>query len=174
MIRDEQLQQQGWRVDETLRGLETAAGRAIAALEPAVLQRAWTTVDQQLQALTAREGLLFQYLQRYHAFARIEFILSVRDAADPDQEDGIWHDDGSRDMAFTLSLTPDADRLEGGRLGIRRKGSPEGVLLPTAPFGTLFLYLTGRYDFEHRIHQVTKGCRIVIAGWCTMPAHDAE
>lgn len=168
MVRKAELQSLGYWVDEEACRPGSLLGQALVPLRQAVLAEDWQTVDASIQRLTAPSGLLFQVLQQYHFFQHIEFIISVRDAADPEQEDGIWHDDGSRSMAFTLSLTPDAAALEGGKLGIRRKGEASGVLLPTAPFGTLFLYLTGQYGVEHRIHQVTKGRRIVIAGWCSV------
>jgi hypothetical protein len=138
-------------------------------LLPLVESGSWLDLDQQVAALTSPGGALFTRLQQYHPFSHTEFIIAIRDALDPDQEDGIWHDDGSRFLAFTLSLTPEIDRLEGGYLGLRRKGSAAGVMLPTPNFGHLYVYLTGWYGYEHRIHRVTSGRRIIIAGWCSSP-----
>ena len=125
----------------------------------------WPGVDNEFQKLTAKGGRLFQYLNQYHDFESIEFIISIRDATNDWEEDGIWHDDGSRVFAFSLSLT--ASEVTGGRLGIRRKGEDQFVQLPTPSIGGIILFLTGIYGFEHKIHQVLEGKRIIIAGWCS-------
>ena len=125
----------------------------------------WSGVDNEFQKLTAKGGRLFQYLNQYHDFESIEFIISIRDATNDWEEDGIWHDDGSRVFAFSLSLT--ASEVKGGRLGIRRKGEDQFVQLPTPSMGGMILFLTGIYGFEHKIHQVLEGKRIIIAGWCS-------
>ena len=127
----------------------------------------WIEVDRAMGRLLQSDGALFRQLERYHTFTDIEHILAIRDAADPDEEDGIWHDDGSRSLAMTLSLTCDAHWIEGGRLGIRRKGEGGGVLLPTLELGDMDVYLTGRYGYEHRIHRVRGGRRVVVAAWCS-------
>ncbi|MFM7202395.1 MAG: 2OG-Fe(II) oxygenase [Myxococcota bacterium] len=124
----------------------------------------WVTLDRRLGELLQPTGGLWHHLQQYLTFESVEYILSVRDSADPDQEDGIWHDDGSRRLACTLSLTEDAIKLEGGCLGIRPKGGV-GVLLPTPPLGELIVYQTGVAGYEHKIHRVTAGCRVVAALW---------
>lgn len=134
-------------------------------LREAVEQENWTEVDRQVKILLEKNGSLYNLLQSFHTFEHVEFIISVRNASDEWQEDGIWHDDGSRVFAFSLSLT--LNPIEGGRLGIRRQGSETFVSLPTPSFGGIILFLTGVYGFEHKIHQVTNGQRIIIAGWCT-------
>lgn len=125
----------------------------------------WQELDQAFKLLTSPEGRLFQFLQTFHEFSSIEFIISIRDAANDWEEDGIWHDDGSRVFAFSLSLT--SQRIQGGRLGVRRKGEESMALVATPDFGGIILFLTGVYGFEHRIHQVTQGKRVIIAGWCS-------
>ena len=125
----------------------------------------WEELDQEFKKLTSKEGRLFKYLQEFHDFSSIEFIISIRDAANDWEEDGIWHDDGSRVFAFSLSLTT-AD-VKGGRLGLRHIGEEECTQIPTPSFGGIILFLTGIYGFEHKIHQVTQGRRIIIAGWCS-------
>lgn len=127
----------------------------------------WEELDSEFKKLTASEGKLFKFLKSFHDFNAIEFIISIRDSQNEWEEDGIWHDDGSRVFAFSLSLTLDTETLKGGRLGIRRIGSEQMLTLPTPSFGGIILFLTGIYGFEHRIHQVTKGKRIIIAGWCS-------
>lgn len=127
----------------------------------------WQALDQAIGKLVAPGGKLYQFLQNFHEFSSIEFIISIRDAKNDWEEDGIWHDDGSRVFAFSLSLTLAPQMIEGGRLGIRKKGQESFQEIPTPPFGSIILFLTGIYGFEHRIHQVKKGQRVIIAGWCS-------
>lgn len=137
------------------------------AVRNLVREENWKGLDDTFRELTSPTGRLFQFLQNYHDFHSIEFILSIRDSTNDWEEDGIWHDDGSRIFAFSLSLTENSKDVEGGRLGIKRKGDEKITLIPTPEFGGIILFLTGLYGIEHRIHQVTKGRRIIIAGWCT-------
>lgn len=130
-----------------------------------VIQEKWEELDQAFQALTSPEGQLYKTLKEYHDFQSIEFIISIRDSSNSWEEDGIWHDDGSRFFAFSLSLT--LGDVKGGRLGLRQKGSESGTQIPTPSFGGLIMFLTGIYGFEHKIHAVTQGKRIIIAGWCS-------
>jgi hypothetical protein len=125
----------------------------------------WDELDQTFQTLTQKDGRLYQFLQTFHDFQSIEFIISVRDATNEWEEDGIWHDDGSRVFAFSLSLTQ--GDIQGGRLGIRSKDEETFLPIPTPSFGGIILFLTGLYNFEHKIHQVTQGRRVIIAGWCS-------
>lgn len=125
----------------------------------------WPELDGAFQDLTKKDGRLYKFLNQFHDFNSIEFIISIRDAENEWEEDGIWHDDGSRVFAFSLSLTLEAP--EGGRLGVRRIGEENFLPIPTPSFGGIILFLTGIYGFEHRIHQVTKGRRVIIAGWCS-------
>lgn len=135
-----------------------------APVREALRAQDWSRLDRLLATLLAPGGLLWRHLCGYSSFETVEFILSVRDAADPEQEAGIWHDDGSRRLACTLSLTEAAETLEGGTLGIRPKGGT-GVFLPTPPLGGMIVYQTGYRGYEHKIHQVTAGCRVVAAIW---------
>ena len=125
----------------------------------------WPQLDFEFQNLTRKGGSLYKFLSQYHEFESIEFIISIRDANNEWEEDGIWHDDGSRVFAFSLSLTQ--DEIEGGRLGIRRTGEESFLKIPTPSTGGIIMFLTGIYGFEHKIHQVIKGKRIIIAGWCS-------
>ncbi len=127
----------------------------------------WKEIDDAFKHLSSPKGRLFEFLKQYHEFSSIEFIISIRDADSEWEEDGIWHDDGSRVFAFSLSLTENASEIEGGRLGIKRRSDERVALLPTPEFGGIILFLTGLYGYEHRIHRVTKGRRIIIAGWCS-------
>ena len=125
----------------------------------------WAAVDQAFSKLTSSGGELFQFLRKYHDFDSIEFILAIRDSKNEWEEDGIWHDDGSRVFSFSLSLT--LGEIEGGRLGVRKTGEAEFLEIPTPPFGGIILFLTGVYGFEHKIHQVKHGRRVIVAGWCS-------
>ncbi len=127
----------------------------------------WNGLDASMKELTKKDGILFKFLNNYHDFSEIEFIISIRDSSHEWEEDGIWHDDGSRFFAFSLSLTIDSQNVKGGRLGIRQKGAERFMEIPTPEFGGIILFLTGIYGFEHRIHQVLEGRRIIIAGWCS-------
>lgn len=140
-------------------------------LEPTVKrwveEGAWAEIDAHFQHLTAPGGKLFEFLLREHDFKNIEFILSIRDAQNDWEEDGIWHDDGSRMFSFSLSLTLNADEVKGGCLRVKKKEWKSYSEIPTPRYGDIILFLTGAYGFEHKIHQVTQGTRVVIAGWCT-------
>jgi len=130
-----------------------------------VIQEKWDELDQEFKLLTSKDGQLFKTLNAYHDFESIEFIISIRDSNNEWEEDGIWHDDGSRVFAFSLSLTLGV--VNGGRLGLRIKGNDTGATIPTPSFGGLIMFLTGIYGFEHKIQQVTSGKRVIIAGWCS-------
>lgn len=136
-------------------------------VKSAVEREDWNALDQEIMKLTSANGSLYNLLRTYHEFKDIEFIISIRDAENDWEEDGIWHDDGSRVFAFSLSLTLNPDQIEGGRLGIRKKQEEAFMEIPTPGMGTIILFLTGVYGYEHKIHQVKKGRRIIIAGWCS-------
>ncbi|MFL5812526.1 MAG: 2OG-Fe(II) oxygenase [Bdellovibrionia bacterium] len=142
-----------------------------AELRHAIEMRDWVRVDQLIQLETQPGGVIFEELRKYENFTQIEFIISIRSSLKEPDEDGIWHDDGSRVLAFSLSLTLDADAVEGGRLEMRKR-TREGVsevlhTIPTPPFGTAIIFATGHHGFEHKINRVSGGERIIIAGWCT-------
>ena len=136
-------------------------------IEEAVKNENWEALDESFKKLTGPTGELFNFLKTFHEFEFIEFIISIRDSNNPWEEDGIWHDDGSRVFAFSLSLSFYPETIEGGRLGIRKKGEVDFHELTTPPYGSIILFLTGSNGFEHKIHRVKKGKRIIIAGWCS-------
>lgn len=131
----------------------------------------WQALDQEFQLLCQKNGALFQYLKNFCDFNSIEFIISIRDGSNPDEEDGIWHDDGSRLMAFSLSLTK--LEIQGGVLEIKHQSGNPHHHLPTPRFGEIIIFLTGVHDFHHKINRVIKGKRIIIAGWCAQKADQA-
>lgn len=104
-------------------------------------------------------------LAEYKEFNHIEHIISYRRGDDPYEEDGIWHDDGSRVLAFSLSLNV-LGEIAGGTLGFRKKGA-DSIELGPYPAGTLLIFKTGMDGYEHRTARVIKGERLVCAGWCS-------
>lgn len=128
-------------------------------------QENWYAVDEAFKALTKKEGELFKLLHQFCDFETIEFIISIRDAHNPDEEDGIWHDDGSRKLAFSLSLTK--HEIQGGILEIKHQSGNPHHHLSTPRFGEMIVFLTGISGYYHKINKVTKGKRIIVAGWCS-------
>ncbi len=133
--------------------------------ESLVKQENWPLLDQLVRRSFTNPGPLFDLFQSIHPYQYFENIISIRDASDEFEEDGIWHDDGSRLFACSLSLTLHPQELEGGVLGIRKKEGGPIVYVPTPEFATAIIFKTGIDGFEHRIHKVTKGRRIIMAGW---------
>jgi hypothetical protein len=132
-----------------------------------VIARNWNELDQEMRREILPGGVVFEELQKYGNFSEIEFIISIRSSLEEPDEDGIWHDDGSRLFAFSLSLTLDHKAVEGGKLEIKRRDGSNLGEIETPPFGTMIVFATGQSDFEHKINRVTRGERIIIAGWCT-------
>jgi hypothetical protein len=131
----------------------------------AITSKDWYSLDKLFHIYTAPGGILFSFLQSFEEFNEIEFIISLREAQNDWEEDGIWHDDGSRKLAFSLSLTHHAP--QGGVLEIRKKGEQDSTFIPTPEFGSIIVFQTGLKGFEHKINAVTNGHRLIIAGWCS-------
>jgi hypothetical protein len=129
-----------------------------------IQQKNYPSLDQWARDLlnTGELHALFQKMLKYE---KTEYILALRDANDPDEEDGIWHDDGSRLMAFSLSLNLEHEKIQGGELRVRKKGEELYQALPTQPIGTLLIFKTGVDGFEHMVSKVTSHQRLVMAGW---------
>ncbi|MBY0515540.1 MAG: 2OG-Fe(II) oxygenase [Bacteriovoracaceae bacterium] len=124
----------------------------------------WDELDGVMK--NAVHGELKTYLQQFKKFSHIEHMLALRDGDNPDEEDGIWHDDGSRVLAFSWSLIF-FGKPSGGTLGIRPRGTTEAIELGPFDPGTLIIFQTGIDGFEHRTSRVTHGKRLVCAGWCS-------
>ena len=152
-----------------IRGYSLAQVKLPDSIYENVKNRDWNNVDQLIHREVKKDGVIFKELSKYAQFSEIEYIISIRSSLKEPDEDGIWHDDGSRVLAFSLSLTLEHQAIEGGRLALKkREGKPDGfVELVTPPFGTMIVFATGYLGFEHKIHRVTQGERIIIAGWCT-------
>ena len=140
-----------------------------ALVREKLLERNWEQLDQAIARETLPGGVIFSELQTHAKFLEIEHIISIRSSLEQPDEDGIWHDDGSRILAFSLSLTLDPAEIEGGVLEIRKRGgdSPKCETIKTPPYGTMIVFATGHQGFEHKINRVICGERIIIAGWCT-------
>ena len=139
-------------------------------LREMVLEKDWASLDAKIGSMCHRNGLLYETLKKVTHFESIEHLLSLRQAPD---EDGIWHDDGSRVLAFSLSLNINPSQITGGALSIRKKGHKtenEAAIynINTLPFGTLTIFLTGHDHFEHMTNAVIEGNRLVAAGWCSL------
>lgn len=124
----------------------------------------WPALDRVMRE--AIDERLRPLLQTHKNFERIEHMLALRDGSDPEEEDGIWHDDGSRVLAFSWSLNF-FGKLTGGTLGIRPRGTTNEIELGPFDPGTLIIFQTGMDGFEHRTSRVTQGKRLVCAGWCS-------
>ena len=130
----------------------------------ALQQEDWPLLDRLIAESTSPGGSLRTLLETFLDFSSIEHIIAIRSA--PNDEDGIWHDDGSRIMGFSLSLTLNQDTIKGGELQLRKKGETSAEVITTRALGTIVVFLTGVYGYEHRVTAVMSGRRIVIAGWC--------
>lgn len=129
-----------------------------------VIAQDWKKLDQLMAYLVAPTGHVFEKLKKYASFNSIEHMLALRDGANPEEEDGIWHDDSSRVLAFSLSLNF-YGLPTGGELEIRPRQGEGKMLGPYGP-GRMIVFRTGKDNFEHRTHKVQSGLRLVCAGWC--------
>lgn len=125
----------------------------------------WDELDQYFLLAERPGGLLYEFLAPLLDFESIEHIIAIRSA--PDDEDGIWHDDGSRILGFSLSLTQNHEGVRGGELRLRPKGEKDYQTFTTRPAGRILIFKTGIYGLEHMVSAVTEGKRVVIAGWCS-------
>ncbi len=138
-------------------------------LEAKVLEllnkEAWKELDQYFIEISKPGGSLRTFLDDYLEYNTLEHIIAIR--RPPDDEDGIWHDDGSRFLGFSLSLNRDHENIVGGELRFREKQKRETKVFPAQVYGRIILFLSGLYGYEHMVSAVTQGERIVIAGWCS-------
>jgi len=92
-----------------------------SAIKKAVLSKNYDELDRLIHIETKPGGIIFDTLKCFCPVNEIEFIISLRESHNEWEEDGIWHDDGSRILAFSLSLT--VNKPEGGVLEFRKKGA---------------------------------------------------
>lgn len=130
-----------------------------------VLQQNWAALDQHFLDISKKDGQLRNFLLEYLDFETLEHIIAIRRA--PEDDDGIWHDDGSRFVGFSLSLNRSPESIVGGELLFKKKNADRSMTFPPQPFGKIVIFLTGIFGYEHKVNAVTSGERIVIAGWCS-------
>lgn len=134
-------------------------------LKEFISQENFKEIDEIFKKLLKYDGDLFKFLASFTQYdiSHIEHIISLRDSDNEWEEDGIWHDDGSRVLAFSLSLT--LGLIEGGVLEFRKKQAEGSLKIPTPAYGDVIIFKTGVDEFEHKINRVIKGKRLIIAGW---------
>ncbi len=130
-----------------------------------LIKKSWKELDQYFLNISKPNGLLRNFLNQYLDFATLEHIIAIRSA--PDDEDGIWHDDGSRFLGFSLSLNRNHENIIGGELHFKKKESTHTEIFTPLPYGKIVLFLSGIHGYEHMVSAVTSQERIVIAGWCS-------
>lgn len=132
-----------------------------ASWNQCIKEQNWEELDRLAGQSLEKGGELHEKISKLCPIHKTEHILSLRSAPD---ETGIWHDDGSRDLAFSLALS--FEPFEGRGLSLRKKNqSDTAISLGFRPYGTLTCFLTGANDFEHRTEEVLSGERLVLAGW---------
>jgi hypothetical protein len=138
------------------------------ALEDCVQQfiqdKNWKALDDYFIQLSQKGEALHSFLGQFLEFTSTEHIIAIRSA--PDDEDGIWHDDGSRIIGYSLSLNLEPSSIAGGELRFKPKNAEQQNIFKPLPYGEMVVFLSGIYGYEHMVSAVTKGQRIVIAGWC--------
>lgn len=131
-------------------------------LLPLVKNQDYQALDQLFLNDSKVNGKLNQFLQAFYPYNFLEHILAIRT---PPDDDGIWHDDGSRHFGFSLSLNLDHENILGGELLVRKKNSQLETKYYPQPFGKMIIFLSGEFGFEHKVNKVTKGSRFIAAGW---------
>jgi hypothetical protein len=137
-----------------------------SSLPVLIEQERWNELDAWMSH-SFKSGEIAAIVDPLGPFTTKEHILALRSA--PDDEEGIWHDDGSRNLAFSLGLNLRPQTIEGGVLRLRQKGRIETeVSFPALAYGTMVLFLTGSSGWEHKVDAVTAGKRLICAGWLTL------
>lgn len=131
-------------------------------LLPFVKNQDYPALDQLFLYDSKAQGKLNLFLQTFYPFNFLEHILAIRT---PPDDDGIWHDDGSRHFGFSLSLNLDHQSIVGGELLVRKKNSTIETKYLPQPFGKMIIFLSGEFGYEHKVNEVTKGSRFIAAGW---------
>lgn len=136
-----------------------------------VIEENYQSLDQVYQESLKPQGFLWNFFKDHCVFEHLEGIIALRTA--PTDEEGIWHDDGSRIMGYSLSLNLSPELIEGGDLLLRprfqfKDSEDTGAMrFEPRPYGRIILFKTGKEYFEHRVTMVKKGKRLVLAGWCS-------
>lgn len=144
------------------------------SLKSLVENQRYDELDKVAGELIAPNGYLYNYIKKKFpsyfekSLYGFEYIISVRKGPQDIEEDGIWHDDGSRLLAFSLSLNINPDLIKGGELLFRPRNDKNNISsLDTRAFGVLTVFATGQEGWEHKTSLVSKGTRVIMAGWLT-------
>lgn len=98
-----------------------------------------------------------------------EWMLALRAGPQDKDQEGIWHDDSSRDLALSLSLNLIPEKIAGGMLLMRPRLTPNEVTTIAArTWGEGHLFATGKWGWEHKTTRVTSGNRLVLVVWITL------
>jgi Rps23 Pro-64 3,4-dihydroxylase Tpa1-like proline 4-hydroxylase len=133
------------------------------AIEQNVKEQDYDQLDAEVAKLLDGNGLLGQKLSELLNIEKTEFILTLRQP--PDDEDGIWHDDGSRELAFSLGLNLEVQQIIGGELELRQKKGDLSYQFSPLAWGEVLVFLTGIHGWEHRVLRVLQNRRLHAAGW---------
>ncbi len=118
----------------------------------------WSQIDQKM-------ALIYSPKQKWE----YEWMLALREGPQEEDQEGIWHDDSSRDLALSLSLNLDPQSIEGGELRLRHRSNREIVTSVKArPWGQAHIFATGKWDWEHKTSRVTLGNRLVLVVWLSL------
>jgi len=135
------------------------------------LKKDYEQLDTLAKTSLLSDGLLYLQMKKmapehFLKERSFEHILSLREGPQREDFDGIWHDDGTRFLAFSMSLNEDYKSIMGGELLMRHKSSREKIQAISArAFGTLTVFATGQDEWEHKTNLVLSGSRLVLAGW---------
>jgi len=100
-----------------------------------------------------------------------EWMLALREGPQEAEQEGIWHDDSSRDLALSLSLNLNPLQITGGELRLRPRANREEVTTISArAWGEAHFFATGKLDWEHKTSLVSTGNRLVLVVWITLTA----
>jgi hypothetical protein len=131
-----------------------------------IVDQDWNRLDQYLNRHFVSNNWILEKAKELTGIQAecIEYILSRRT---PPDDEGIWHDDGSRKLAFTVSLTLNPAKVVGGQFSLRNKKNLQCFVYDCLPFGQGLFFPTGQGGYEHKVHAVESGDRLVFAGWLT-------
>ena len=131
----------------------------------------WQELEKYFASHIQNKTGFYQKISSLLKIENIEYMLALRL---PPDEDGIWHDDGSRELGFSISLCLGPEEISGGEFCFKSKTEKETRLFKPGEFGTLTCFRTGKYGFEHKVSQVLSGRRLMFVGWCNSSLSSLE